>query len=128
MRGEAVDHRTDIFSFGAVLYEMLCGRRAFQQDTAAETMTAILKEDPPEFGETETPMSEGIERIMRRCLEKSPEQRFQSAKDLGFALEALSGTSQDAASQPSRDPRRDAGSRIGERRYRARDHGGRVGC
>jgi len=106
VRGEAVDHRTDIFSFGAVLYEMLCGRRAFKQDTAAETMTAILKEDPPEFGKTETPISEGVERIMRRCLEKSPEQRFQSAKDLGFALEALSGTSSDTASQPARGTRK----------------------
>jgi len=102
VRGEAVDHRSDIFSFGAVLYEMLCGRRAFKQDTAAETMTAILKEDPPEFAETETPISAGVERIMRRCLEKSPEQRFQSAKDLAFALEAISGTSHTTASQPAR--------------------------
>jgi len=101
VRGAAVDHRTDIFSFGAVLYEMLCGRRAFKHDTAAETMTAILKEDPPEFAETEAPISAGVERIMRRCLEKSPDQRFQSAKDLGFALEALSGTSQTTARQPA---------------------------
>ncbi len=102
VRGQAVDHRSDLFSFGAVLYEMLCGRRAFTQDTAAETMTAILKEDPPEFTKTETPISAGVERIMRRCLEKSPEQRFQSAKDLGFALEALSGSSHDSASPAAR--------------------------
>ena len=101
VRGEQVDHRTDIFSFGAVLYEMLCGRRAFKQDTAAETMTAILKEDPPEFPESDTPVSAGVERIMRRCLEKSPEQRFQSAKDLAFALEALSGSSHPAVAQPA---------------------------
>ncbi len=100
VRGTEVDYRTDIFSFGAVMYEMLCGQRAFKQDTAAETMTAILKEDPPEFPETDTPISPGIERIMRRCLEKSPQQRFQSAKDLAFALEALSGTSQSAMAQP----------------------------
>jgi eukaryotic-like serine/threonine-protein kinase len=102
VRGEAVDHRSDIFSFGAVLYEMLCGRRAFKQNTAAETMTAILKEDPPEFEKTEMPISAGAERIMRRCLEKSPAQRFQSAKDLGFALEALSGTSQTKERPPAR--------------------------
>ena len=101
VRGAAVDHRSDIFSFGAVLYEMLCGRRAFKHDTAAETMTAILKEDPPEFPEGDAPVSSGVERIMRRCLEKSPEQRFQSAKDLAFALEALTGTSQSAVTQPA---------------------------
>ena len=100
VRGEAVDHRTDIFSFGAVLYEMLCGRRAFQQSTTVETMTAILKEDPPEFVETGTPIPAGIERIVRTCLEKSPEQRFQSAKDLAFALEALSGTSHTSERKP----------------------------
>src|SRR5438309_945267 len=94
VKGGASDARSDIFSFGAVLYEMLSGRRAFKRDTAAETMTAILKEEPPEFGETATPIPGGVERITRRCLEKSPEQRFQSAKDLAFALEALSGTSQ----------------------------------
>ena len=92
VRGAAVDARTDIFAFGAVLYEMLAGRRAFQRDTAAETMTAILKEDPPEISDLTHPVPPGMERIVRRCLEKQPEQRFQSAKDLAFALEALSGT------------------------------------
>jgi len=92
VRGAAVDSRTDIFAFGAVLYEMISGQRAFRRDTAAETMTAILKEDPPELGEMDHPVSPGLERIIRRCLEKQPEQRFQSAKDLAFALEALSGT------------------------------------
>jgi Tol biopolymer transport system component len=92
VRGAAVDSRTDIFAFGAVLYEMVSGRRAFRRDTAAETMTAILKEDPPELGGMAHPVSPGVERIVRRCLEKRPEQRFQSAKDLAFALEALSGT------------------------------------
>jgi Tol biopolymer transport system component len=92
VRGSAVDSRTDIFAFGAVLYEMISGQRAFRRDTAAETMTAILKEDPPELSEMDHPVAPGLERIVRRCLEKQPEQRFQSAKDLAFALEALTGT------------------------------------
>jgi len=93
VRGEAVDPRTDIFSFGAVLYEALSGRPAFKRETWAETMTAILKEDPAEFAETGSAVPPGIERVVRRCLEKSPPQRFQSAKDLAFALEAVSGGS-----------------------------------
>ena len=92
VRGGAVDSRTDIFAYGSVLYEMVSGQRAFRRDTAAETMTAILKEDPPEFDEMTNPVSPALERIVRRCLEKKPEQRFQSAKDLAFALEAISGT------------------------------------
>jgi Tol biopolymer transport system component len=92
VRGAAIDSRTDIFAFGAVFYEMVSGQRAFRRDTAAETMTAILKEDPPELSDPPHPVSPGIERVIRRCLEKQPEQRFQSAKDLAFALEALSGT------------------------------------
>jgi eukaryotic-like serine/threonine-protein kinase len=97
VRGESVDARTDIFSFGAVLYEMLSGHRAFCGDTSAETMTAVLKEDPPEFTDARHPISPALERIVRRCIEKSPEQRFQSAKDLAFALEALSATSHTTA-------------------------------
>ena len=92
VRGSGVDSRTDIFAFGAVLYEMLSGKRAFRRDTAVETMTAILKEDPPELTESSHGISPGLERIVRRCLEKQPEQRFQSAKDLAFALETLSGS------------------------------------
>ena len=91
VRGVAVDHRSDIFSFGAVLYEMLTGSRAFQRETAAETMTAILKEDPRE------PSSVGADAValvpvLRHCLEKKPERRFQSARDLAFALETASVT------------------------------------
>ncbi len=97
VRGAAIDSRTDIFAFGAVLYEMLSGNRAFRRDTAAETMTAILKEEPPELSEMDHPVSPGLERIVRRCLEKQPEQRFQSAKDLAFALEALTGTTSKTA-------------------------------
>jgi eukaryotic-like serine/threonine-protein kinase len=92
VRGEAADPRTDIFSFGTLLYEMLSGTRAFRRDTAAETMTAVLKDDLPEFLEAGRPISPTLDRIVRRCLEKSPEQRFQSARDLSFALSALSGT------------------------------------
>ena len=87
----AVDSRADIFAFGAMLYEMVTGRRAFQRETAAETMTAILREDPPEIAMA-SGVPPAIERIVRRCLEKKPEARFRSAHDLAFALEALSGT------------------------------------
>jgi serine/threonine protein kinase/Tol biopolymer transport system component len=90
VRGQEADHRADIFSFGVILYEMLAGRRAFQRETMAETMTAILKEDVPELGATNAKISPQLERIVRRCLEKRPERRFQTASDLGFALEALS--------------------------------------
>jgi serine/threonine protein kinase len=97
VRGEPADARTDIFSFGAVLYEMLSGSRAFRRETPAETMTAVLKEDTPELSDSAHPISPALDRIVRRCLEKSPEQRFQSAKDLSFALSALSGTDSSAA-------------------------------
>jgi len=99
VRGEPVDARTDIFGFGAVLYEMVSGNRAFRRDTAAETMTAVLKEDPPELTDTGHPVPPSLDRIVRRCLEKDPEQRFQSAKDLSFALSALSGTDSSAAAR-----------------------------
>jgi Tol biopolymer transport system component len=92
VRGENADPRTDIFAFGAVLYEMLSGVRAFRRDTAAETMTAVLKDDPLELTETARLVSPTLDRIVRRCLEKSPEQRFQSARDLSFALSAFSGS------------------------------------
>jgi eukaryotic-like serine/threonine-protein kinase len=93
VRGRPADARSDIFSFGAILYEMLSGKRAFQGDTAADTMSAILKEDPPDLSVTNQNVSPGLERIVRHCLEKSPEQRFHSAHDLAFDLEALSTTS-----------------------------------
>ena len=92
VRGESADPRTDIFAFGAVLYEMLSGVRAFRRDTTPETMTAVMKDDPPELSSAGRTISSTLERIVRRCLEKSPEQRFQSARDLSFALSALSGT------------------------------------
>jgi serine/threonine protein kinase len=93
VRGQEADHRADIFAFGMILYEMLSGRRAFTGDSAADVMSAILKEEPPELGETSAKITPALEKIVRRCLEKKPERRFQSASDLGFALEALSAPS-----------------------------------
>jgi eukaryotic-like serine/threonine-protein kinase len=90
VRGKTADHRADIFAFGAILYEMLCGKRAFRKPTSAETMTAILKEDPPSISQMVPGSAPGLLRVVHRCLEKNPEQRFQSASDLAFALEALS--------------------------------------
>jgi eukaryotic-like serine/threonine-protein kinase len=90
VRGEPVDARTDMFAFGAVLFEMASRKRAFQRDTAAETMTAILRDDLPEITDVQPPIAPALDRIIRRCLEKKPDHRFQSAKDLAFALEALS--------------------------------------
>ncbi len=92
VRGHAADARTDIFALGAVLYEMLSGSRAFRRDTPAESMTAALREDPAEFSDATHPVSPALDRIVRRCLEKNPAERFQSARDLSFALGALSGT------------------------------------
>ncbi len=88
--GETVDHRSDIFSFGLILFEMLSGKRAFTGDSYVEVMNAILKKDPPELSEINARISPALEKIVRRCLEKKPERRFHSAHDLGFALEALS--------------------------------------
>jgi serine/threonine protein kinase len=97
VRGRAVDARSDIFSFGAILYEMLTGQRAFHADSAVETMSAILKEDPPEISDADPNVSSSMDKLVRRCLEKNPEERFQSARDLAFALEALSGSSKTSA-------------------------------
>jgi eukaryotic-like serine/threonine-protein kinase len=90
VRGQTVDHRTDIFAFGAILYEMLSGNRAFHRSTSAETMTAILNDDPPAISQTGANIPPALQRVVHRCLEKNPDQRFHSASDLAFALEALS--------------------------------------
>src|SRR6185295_14848225 len=89
-RGQEADHRADIFSFGMILYEMLSGKRAFNGTSVADVMSAILKEEPPELSEMNAKISPALDKIVRRCLEKKPERRFQSTSDLGFALEALS--------------------------------------
>jgi serine/threonine protein kinase len=90
VRGQAADHRADIFAFGAILYEMLAGKRAFQKPTSPETMTAILNEDPPGISQVVPNLPPALQRVVHRCLEKNPEQRFQSASDMAFALDALS--------------------------------------
>jgi eukaryotic-like serine/threonine-protein kinase len=90
VRGQVTDHRTDIFAFGAILYEMVMGQRAYQRDTEADTVSAVLNEEPPSVSQLSPEMPLALERVIRRCLEKNPEQRFQSASDLAFALEALS--------------------------------------
>jgi len=93
VRGMTLDARSDIFSFGAILYEMLSGKRAFHGNTPADTMSAILKEEPADLSETNRNISPALERIVHHCLEKSPESRFHSASDIAFDLGHLSGLS-----------------------------------
>jgi Tol biopolymer transport system component len=97
VKGEAVDARADIFSFGVVLYEMLTGRRAFARDSAPETLAAILKEDPQDFESALKALSPALQRVLEHCLEKNPALRFQGVRDLGFALENLSSNSDPSA-------------------------------
>lgn len=99
VRGRVTDHRSDIFSLGAVVYEMVSGRRAFHGDSAIETLNAILKEEPPELAATASYSQPALERVIWHCLEKSPERRFQSASDVAFALEALSGITSNSSQQ-----------------------------
>ena len=94
VRGLPTDHRSDLFSFGAVLFEMLTGRRAFKGTTAADTLSAILREDPTEAVGHRVRLPAGLLRVVRRCLEKAPEDRFQTARDLAFALEGATTESQ----------------------------------
>ncbi len=93
VRGQHTDFRSDIFSFGSILYEMVAGKRAFSGESSIETMNAILKEEPSVISPETKNISPGMERLIHRCLEKAPEERFQSARDLAFALDALSGSS-----------------------------------
>ena len=93
VRGKAADKRSDLFSFGTILYEMLSGQRAFRGDTAADTITAILTKEPPDLAQTNKDVPPAIERIVRHCLEKNPEERFESARDVAFDLESLSTVS-----------------------------------
>jgi serine/threonine protein kinase len=93
VRGQMVDHRADIFSFGAVLYEMLSGKRAFKGETSADTLSAILNAEPPELSETNRAIPPALENFVRHCLEKRPDDRFQSVRDMAFHLDALSNLS-----------------------------------
>ncbi|MFY9549858.1 MAG: serine/threonine-protein kinase, partial [Thermoanaerobaculia bacterium] len=97
VRGRAADRRSDLFSFGTILYEMLSGQRAFRGDSAADTITAILTKEPPDLSQTNKDIHPGLDRIVRHCLEKNPEERFESARDVAFDLEALSEVSGPAA-------------------------------
>ena len=93
VRGQLADQRSDLFSLGCVLFEMTTGRRAFDRPTAAETMTSILREDAPELTSASGRVPPALDQVVRHCLEKQPDERFQSARDLAFALQALSGGS-----------------------------------
>ncbi len=93
LRGKAVDHRTDIFSLGAILYEMLSGHRAFPGETSVDTITAILKEEPPSLTDLRPELPSALEPLIAHCLEKDPNNRFQSARDLAFALGAVASSS-----------------------------------
>ena len=109
VRGQNVDHRSDIFAFGAIVYEMLSGQRAFRGDSPADTMSAILREDPADLSATNHNVSPALERLVDHCLEKDPEERFHSARDLAFALEALSTSavsSTETITIPAVPPRR----------------------
>jgi Tol biopolymer transport system component len=101
-KGLSIDARSDLFSLGVVLYEMLAGRHPFKRATSAETMTAILRDDPPMEGS----LPSVLDQIVRRCLEKDPEQRFQTARDLEFALSTLSGSSPIDVAVPPVEPKR----------------------
>ena len=101
VRGEDIDHRADIFALGVVLHEMLSGTRPFQRETAAETLTAILKDDSPDLSERATP---ALERVIRRCLEKRRDDRFHSAHDLGLALDLLSSMTASGTPQAANPP------------------------
>jgi serine/threonine protein kinase len=105
VRGQVAGPASDLFSFGAILYEMLTGKRAFRGETAADTMSAILKEDPPELSQANPRLPPALDRIIRHCLEKNPEERFQSARDVAFGLEGLSGVSSTTTTAVSREPK-----------------------
>jgi serine/threonine protein kinase/Tol biopolymer transport system component len=101
VRGQEVDARSDLFALGVLFREMLTGQPTFQKETAAETMTAILKEDPPDLATVRSDLSPALDRIVRHCLEKSPIERFQTARDVAFALASLSIGASGAAATPT---------------------------
>ncbi len=106
VRGQSTDQRSDIFAFGAILYEMLAGKRAFQGVTSADTMSAVLTKDPPELAIVRTDLPPALQRMVQRCLQKNPEQRFQSISDLAFALEALTDIPSARHQTLAADPRK----------------------
>jgi serine/threonine protein kinase len=106
VRAKTADARSDLFAFGCVLYEMVTGRRAFQRETAAETTTAILHDEPPELVDSGKKVPLEVQSVIRHCLEKNPEERFQSARDLAFDLRALASGSGFAGASPARARRR----------------------
>ena len=93
VRGQSVDHRSDLFSLGTLMYEMVTAEHPFRSDSPADTMSAILREEPPDPSASNPNVTPGLERVIRHCLEKNPAQRFQSARDLAFQLETLSSGS-----------------------------------
>ena len=109
VRGLPVDHRSDIFSFGAILYEMLSGRKAFKRDTASDTMAAIMRDDPPELTQSGRDISPTLDHVVKHCLEKDRDNRFQSARDIAFALgEASSGSAAAPTRLSAQPPRSNA--------------------
>src|ERR1700683_5104990 len=102
VRGKDTDARSDIFSFGAILYEMISGKRAFHGETPADTMSAIIKDEPPELADLRLNVPPALERIVRHCLEKNPAQRFHSISDVAFGLEVLTGISSTTTSGAQR--------------------------
>ena len=120
VRGEPTDHRTDVFSLGCVLYEMLTGQRAYRRDTAAETMSAILRDDPPDPGTLNVNVPPAVLRTLRRCLEKRPQERFESARDLAFALESSIDSSSTSAGTALPPVRRSPMARSGDCGTRSR--------
>ena len=111
VRGHVADHRSDIFAFGTILYEMVTGKRTFSKPTSAETMTAILNEDPPAISQLVPNAPPGLQRVVHRCLEKNAEQRFHSAHDLAFALETLSDSAISASTHTIQPEKKKSGSR-----------------
>ena len=124
VRGLPVDHRSDIFSFGAILYELLSGKKAFKKDTASDTMAAILREEPPELTQSGRNISPALDHIVKHCLEKDRDNRFQSANDIVFALSEASGPTTTSGVQLAAPPiRQEEGSHRRCRHRRSRGRG-----